>query len=249
VHVEHPADQRPLQRRARPLQHVEARARDLHAALKVDDAQRLADLPVRAHREVELLGLALGADDDVLGVGLAGGHALGREVRQLQEELVETALDLRELGIETRDLLLHDVHVFDQRGPLVGILLAPDGLRGGVALVLELVGRGQHLTTAAVERQRLLGELGRGVVKQPLLVDRENLFGTFAENFHVKHGGSSSQPRRWVSILDVRQSGPTWREQRAGREAQAWEARGARSAGTAGPEGSRFGPIGERAEP
>ena len=53
VQVEHPRDQRALQPRAPALEHVEARARDLHAALEVDDAERGAELPVRLRREVE----------------------------------------------------------------------------------------------------------------------------------------------------------------------------------------------------
>ena len=47
VQLQHEGDQRPLQPRARALQHVEAAAGQLHAALEVDDAQRLAQLPVR----------------------------------------------------------------------------------------------------------------------------------------------------------------------------------------------------------
>ena len=51
LQVDHPRDERALQRRAGAAQHVEARARQLRAARDVEDAERLADLPVRLRRE------------------------------------------------------------------------------------------------------------------------------------------------------------------------------------------------------
>ena len=53
VQVEHPGDQRPLQARPRPAEHVEARAGDLDALLEIDDAQRRTQVPVRLGLEIE----------------------------------------------------------------------------------------------------------------------------------------------------------------------------------------------------
>ena len=66
VQVEHVRDERALQPRAPALEHVEARARDLHAALEVDDAELRAEVPVRLRLEVEGALRALLAHDLVL---------------------------------------------------------------------------------------------------------------------------------------------------------------------------------------
>ncbi len=53
VHVDKPVGQRALQAGAGALQQVEAAAGELDAPLEVDDAQRLAQFPVRLGREVK----------------------------------------------------------------------------------------------------------------------------------------------------------------------------------------------------
>src|SRR5207244_7751590 len=65
LEIDHPRDQAALERRARAAQHVEARARELRPARDVEDAERLAELPVRLRREGELLRLVL-TDDDIV---------------------------------------------------------------------------------------------------------------------------------------------------------------------------------------
>src|SRR5207237_1727440 len=53
VKVEHERDERALKARTVTLEDIKARAGDLYAALKIDDAERLAEVRVRARLEVE----------------------------------------------------------------------------------------------------------------------------------------------------------------------------------------------------
>ena len=99
VQVEHPGDQGALQARPGPAEHVEARTGDLDALLKVEDAQRRAQIPVRLGLEVKFGQLAHRAQDDVLAVILAIGRARVGDIGDACQDLVQRFLDLAQLFI------------------------------------------------------------------------------------------------------------------------------------------------------
>ena len=117
VDVEEPVDQAALERGAGALVDGEAGAGDLGAAGVVDDAERLADLPVRLARPGRAAGWRVGADlafdgssRAVLAPGpdrdvglLAADRDVGvGRVGDAQQQVVELGLDLGELGVERR---------------------------------------------------------------------------------------------------------------------------------------------------
>src|SRR5439155_19547687 len=93
----------------RAAQHVEARARELCPARDVEDAERLAELPVRLRREGELLRLVL-TDDDVIVLVLPLRYPRVDDVRDPESFLVALGLERAELGVDLLDLLPHLAH-------------------------------------------------------------------------------------------------------------------------------------------
>jgi hypothetical protein len=92
VQVEHEADERALQAGAPTLEHVETAARELHAAVEVDDAPARAEIPVRLRRKGEFAFLALLAHDAILALVLADRHRRVRQVGDLQQPLLQHRL-------------------------------------------------------------------------------------------------------------------------------------------------------------
>src|SRR5438874_1453648 len=105
VQVEHEGDQGALQPGARVPEDEEARAGKLDAALEVDDAERLAQLPVWLRLEVVSLLDALGTHYDVARLIRSNGHVLRGDVWHFEEESVQLGLDLAQWGIEAVDVL------------------------------------------------------------------------------------------------------------------------------------------------
>ena len=87
VAVEHPLDEGPLELGAGTGERVEARPRYPLAALEVEDAQGLADLPVRPWLEVESGQVGVLAQHDVAGLVLAVGHVGRGDVGEAGERM------------------------------------------------------------------------------------------------------------------------------------------------------------------
>ena len=158
VQIEHPGDQRPLQPRAGALQHVEARAAELDAALEVDDVQLRAEIPVRLRLEVERPRLPFFPDDHVLGVARPDRHAGVRQIRDAQHGVLQVRFHLRQLFIQRLDLIADGRHVRLQRLPLGALPIAhelADLLRAAVALGAQHFHAHQDRPPALIQRQRL----------------------------------------------------------------------------------------------
>ena len=97
VQVQHEVDQRAREARAGTDQHGEPRARDLRAALEVDDAERRTEIPVRLRREVERARRAMSTHFDVVGAALPDRHALVRQIGNRQQPAIASLLDGVEL--------------------------------------------------------------------------------------------------------------------------------------------------------
>jgi len=107
VHIEHEGPQRSGEGRAVSDERLEARARDLGAALEINDAEVLADLPVGSRREREVRPVPPVADlEVVLGVDPEGDTRV-RDIGHLKERGLELRIDVAcdrlELGDSCRD--------------------------------------------------------------------------------------------------------------------------------------------------
>ncbi len=105
VQVEHELRERARQPRPRAHQHGEARARQPARAVEVEDAERGAEVPVRA-RGVALVArlLAPGVHDGVvLGAGAVGRRRVG-QVGHVQQRLLDARLDVGEAPLDLLDL-------------------------------------------------------------------------------------------------------------------------------------------------
>ena len=102
--VEHVCDQRALKPRARSAQHIEARAGDLRAALKVNDAERGAKVPMRLGLKVELFWFADRSQDNILAIVFAIRRARIGNVWNGCGQRVELRFNFRDFFIERVDL-------------------------------------------------------------------------------------------------------------------------------------------------
>ncbi len=105
VQVEHEVHQRALQPRAQVPIDGEARAGQLGGALQVEDAQLLAQLPVRLGREVELRRRAPAAHFDVVRFGLADRNAVVGKIGDAGQDVAQSCVRLLGNLLGFRDLL------------------------------------------------------------------------------------------------------------------------------------------------
>ncbi len=185
VEVEHPRDERPLQARTGAVQHVEARARHLRAALEVDDAERLADLPMRLRREVEGARRPDLAHHHIRVLVGSDRHVRVRQVRNLEHPRFEARLDLGDDDLGGGDLVAEPFGRGDRPFALGRVLDGADLLRRLPALGFQGLERCDGGAPLGVERQERI-DLGR--------VDpdgREPAFhevGLLADQSDVEHG-------------------------------------------------------------
>ena len=184
--VEHERRQRTLQPRAVTAQDDEARAADLHGALEVEDTEALTDLVVRLRIEGEVRCITPGARDDVvLGTG-AVGNAFVRRVGHLEQQRVDTLLELREARLALLDALL-------ERGQsdaslLVGRLAAHRGGRGAL-LGSRLLDLGAQAACLGVDGEQLIDGRALALPARALA----HRVGVIADALHRQH--QASPPR------------------------------------------------------
>ena len=154
---------------------------------EIEQAEPLAELPVRPGGEVELRGLAPGTDHPVPR-GITIGHAGVREVGDPQENPVQLFVDdpdvvLQRLGAFTRRLELGEQIV----GWGTRLLPTRDLLGGRVPARLQCLGQHQGFAPAPVEQS----ELGRHGIDGRIEATAErgtHRLGILAEAFDVDHG-------------------------------------------------------------
>ena len=161
VEVEHPRDERALQARPGAAQHVEARPRDLDAALEVDDAELRAELPVRQRREIEAGELAFRPQDHVGRLVRADGDIGVREIRNLEHPAVELLLGRGHRPLRGRDALAGRALRGDRPLALRRVGDGADRLRGAGALGAERLERVHRFPPPAVRREERI-HLGGG---------------------------------------------------------------------------------------
>src|SRR5205814_2499688 len=115
VEVEHEIGQRALEPGPETVIHRKPRSRDFGGSLKIQDAERRAQVPVSLGFEVELPRLAPASYLLVVLGPTAHRDACGRYVGNVLQELAKAGLGGLDLGVETFDFLLELLHLGDQR--------------------------------------------------------------------------------------------------------------------------------------
>ena len=144
-------DQRAREARGRALEHREARARELGAALEVEDAEGRPEIPVRLRREAEVARRAPRALDAVGRFVAAARHGGVRHVRDALLDGREHSVRLVGTLLEGVDLLLERLHLGERLGR--GLPLDRRERVAAAAHVLELR---DGVAALAVERDELL---------------------------------------------------------------------------------------------
>jgi hypothetical protein len=185
VEVEHEPAERPHQPRAEAAKEREARAGDLGAGGQIEDAERLAQLPVGPRLESEDGPLAPGPHDPV-GRRVPVGETVGGKVGHRLGAALELSLDLAKARVQLLHLVAARSEVGHQVvGRLLGALPPSHLLACGVALGLQGLHLHQELAPLAVEIQQRVeqrperwvataqqrGAAGLGIVAQALEVD------------------------------------------------------------------------------
>ena len=105
VQMEHEVDQRTREPSASADQHRKACARDLGAALEVDNPEGGAKVPVRLWCKAERSRRAVPTHLDVVGTALPDRHRLVRQIRKHLQAAIPALLDGIEFDTELLDLL------------------------------------------------------------------------------------------------------------------------------------------------
>ena len=100
MQVEHEADQRPLQPRARAHVDRKPRSAQLGRAFQVENAKRFADLPVRLGLEIEVSLLAPGLDSDIVGLAGSRGNFIARQVGNAGQRLAQLLVEFRSRPVQ-----------------------------------------------------------------------------------------------------------------------------------------------------
>ncbi len=156
VHVEHELGERAVQARHGALHQREARPADLRRGVEVEAAEFGAEVDMVLRGKAEFARRAPAPDFHVVGLRLAGRHALVRQVGNHRDESIDAVEEIGErllvalqLVAEAGDFLHHGSGVL-----ALGLQLA-DLFRQGVALRLQFLGT--HLQALALIFQRLEG--------------------------------------------------------------------------------------------
>ena len=185
--VQHPGDQRSLQARAQSLQHVEAASRQLDAALKVDNAQCLAQFPVWSRFEVESAQRAFSAHHHVFAVVLADWYAGQRQVGNAAHRVEKLLVDNAQAVVKELDLVADAAHFRFQRFSFLAVTFAhelADTLALRIAAGLQILDLRQQMAPLFVQRQHPVHRRVGVLQRRHLLPDELRLF---PNQFDVQH--------------------------------------------------------------
>ncbi len=152
VHVEKEIRDGALEPRAEALVNGEARARDFHGRLEIEDFQRLAQFPMGLRGEIELRRRAPAAHLHVVRRALAHRDARVRDVRNRQHELAKLFVQLHDALVVSFQLLGEDLHLRENHGRIAaGLLEANDFVARFIPVGLPALGGGDDLAAVGIE--------------------------------------------------------------------------------------------------
>ncbi len=148
-----------MQQRARAFVHVKTGAAHFYAALKINNAQRLAQIPVRLGRKIKLARLAPAAHFDVVVLVWPNGHAGAGHVRHPQLFVVEVSLNLAERFVQLADFVANFGHALFLGFGLGFFALThqlADSLAAAVALLAQRLNLFEQVAPLLVQLQNLV---------------------------------------------------------------------------------------------
>ncbi len=190
----------------RTPQHDKARAGQTRSALEVDAAQRLTDLDMVTRFEIQLRRLAGALDLDIVLLARTVGHGLGRDVRQIEYQMVERGTDLLQFGLTLPQLLGDCGHLRLQRlDVLTGGLGLADRLRASVAQIAQFFDTRLDRFASRLQRRELLHI---EVIAAPRQAARDAL-EIVSQQLGIEHcRNSSAQLKGYRKMTLASRSGP-----------------------------------------
>src|SRR5512140_374398 len=195
VQVEQERHERADETRTLTPQHDEPGAGDLRTSGQIEDAELRTELPMRAHVAAGTR-LAPRAHDPVALLA-AVGHIGQRNVRQLQENVVELLFPHCEIGFERLDLKAERAHVANQlAGALLLLLEARDFLAHRIAFRFLLLRALDQGTALHVQQFRPLDARRERVELTPAAHPLAQRLRIFPQQPQVVHGQRVGMPSR-----------------------------------------------------
>ena len=188
-------------RASAPLQHDEARARELAGAGEIHHAQRLAERDMVLRRERRSRGgVPCWRTSLLRGLVAAVRHVVGRQVGQRREQRVDLGAQARRLGFEPRLLVLALGDLAQQVGGVAALRLGGADLLGeAVALGLKLLGLGLRRAPLA-GRAPASRPTRRQAAPRQAAVER---VGIVADPLEVEHRRAVIPGRRAASMASI----------------------------------------------
>jgi len=138
VQIQHEVDDRPFEQRTHPPVEREARPGDFRAAGEIEDAQVLADLPVRFGLEVEGRLFPPGPHDGVVRRARPADYGFVRQIRDREHQILQILFRLLQRIFQCLDPGRYLAHLCDDGGGIfLALLLFPDLLGYGIALAAQ----------------------------------------------------------------------------------------------------------------
>src|SRR5258708_3744185 len=165
--IEHELAERPLQPGQCPPQHDKARARHPASPAEIHQSEPLADRLVPQRGKIEMRLLAVMPQDQVRGLVSAVWYVLGRQVRQLGQDLVDLCPQLGSYGSGVRrGAVAHPRldHIWLDR--LTPLLRGPDLSSKAVAQGLSFLRASFGIAPRTVEHEELLGARWQATANQ-----------------------------------------------------------------------------------
>ena len=156
VQIEHEVRQRALQLRAHVPIDRKAPAGDLHGALEIQNAQLLAELPMRLRSEAELARCAPAAHFLVVGLRSSHRHRVVRQVGDAVQDLAQFGIRGFRHLLALFDLPAQILRLFDLRRRVLFILLElRDLIRRAIALRLQILGFGDRRAPTRIDLAKI----------------------------------------------------------------------------------------------
>ena len=237
VHVHEIHEERSSQSGAHAAIGHETRAADLRRAIEIDDAEALADVPVRF--EPRILAGRAPRLHDAIGVLAAGGHVRQRHVGYLEQDTLELLLHVAQLPLEPRDLLAESARALDELGCILALSFAlRDFRRGGIPGRLALLDCLDHGAPLALESLGAIEHGAKSVERTATPQRVAQHIHLLAQHADVVHALSPLVARRPERGSGTRSSDSRGRGGRSGATTAA-RCRSPSSRGCSGPGSSR----------
>ena len=176
-------DQRHLQEHGVILEKVKTAAGHASTAVEINQVVLLGQAHMVEHFEIKLARLAPSAYDNVVTIESADRHGRMRHVRNLRNQLVESAFDIAQLGIDLGNQFLQLLAPSDMHLPIVVVLRVSRELRRILLLFSEAIAIVNQAATPLTQFDDP-GQIDRNASVLAVLGDQ---IVVFANELEIKH--------------------------------------------------------------